>query len=54
MAKFVEVGPGIFVNPDTVVSVTSDGGSKSIVTLATGKTVSVASEVHTIIKKLSP
>ncbi|HZL28548.1 MAG TPA: hypothetical protein VFC39_18640 [Acidobacteriaceae bacterium] len=53
MAKFIEVGSGIFINPDAVAFVTPDGGSKSIVTLVTGKTISVDSDAHTLVKKLS-
>jgi len=50
MAKLVEIDANTFINPDMIVSIDPQG-SKCVVTLLSGKTVTVPLDAHSLAKK---
>ncbi len=50
MAKLIEIDANTFLNPDMVMSIDPQG-SKCVVTLVTGKTVTVLLDAQTFAKK---
>jgi hypothetical protein len=52
MAKFVDIGNNAFLNPEMIVLIDPQG-SQSVVTLATGKTLTLPMDAQTLAKKLS-
>ena len=50
MAKLVEIDANTFINPDMIVSIDPQG-SKCVVTLVTGKTLSVPLDAQSLAKK---
>jgi hypothetical protein len=52
MAKLIEIGNNTFLNPEMIVSIDPQA-SQSVVTLVTGKTVTISIDAQTLAKKMS-
>jgi hypothetical protein len=52
MAKLIDIGNNTFLNPEMIVSIDPQG-SQSVVTLVTGKTVTISIDAQTLAKKMS-
>ncbi len=47
MAKLIDIGNNTFLNPEMIVSIDPQG-SQSVVTLVTGKTVTISMDAQTL------
>jgi hypothetical protein len=52
MTKLIEVAANTFLNPSMIVSIDSQG-SQSVVTLVTGKTLTISLDAQSLAKKLT-
>jgi hypothetical protein len=52
MAKLIDIGNNTFLNPEMIVRIDPQG-SQSVVTLVTGKPVTISMDAQTLAKKMS-
>ena len=52
MAKLIDIGNNTFLNPEMIVLIDPQG-SQSVVTLVTGKTVTISMDAQILAKKMS-
>lgn len=52
MTKLIEVAANTFLNPSMIVSIDSQG-SQSVVTLVTGKSLTISLDAQSLAKKLT-